>query len=181
MERKRIFCLFLCVVLILIFSSCHPRYVSDIKLAMTKEEVVSLWGRTNLITFKTVDGTTLETWVYHFAGSGSICRITFNQDRVAANPQCDYPPVGKLEQTGSRTTNHIYPMDRAIWDSVKSFLGSSNKRNYKEQPPAQKSEEARRLEAQPAAKEARGAQEAKERESARIKEEEAKLPQKREL
>ncbi len=55
---------------------------------------------------------------------------------------------------------------------------------YKEQPSVQKSEEARRLEAERAAKEAREAreaQEAKERELARIKEEDAKLAQKREL
>jgi uncharacterized membrane protein YgcG len=93
MEIKRSLYLFLFVVLILIFSSCHPRHVSDIKLAMTKEEVVSLWGGTNLITYKTTNGTTLETWKYHFAGSGSICQITFIQDRVAANPQCNRPPV----------------------------------------------------------------------------------------
>ena len=55
---------------------------------------------------------------------------------------------------------------------------------YKEQPSVQKSEEARRLEAERAAKEAREAreaQEAKERELARIKEEEAKLARKGEL
>ena len=55
---------------------------------------------------------------------------------------------------------------------------------YKEQPSVQKSEEARRLEAEQAAKEAREAreaQEAKERELARIKEEEAKLARKGEL
>jgi len=80
-ESITFLCLF--VVLILISSSCHPRRVSDIKPAMTKEEVVSLWGRTNLITYKTTNGTTLETWEYHFAGSGSICQITFTQDRVA--------------------------------------------------------------------------------------------------
>jgi len=109
MERKRIHYVFLFIVLMLVFSSCHSRHVSDIKLAMTKEEVVSLWGRTNLITYKTVNGTTLETWEYHFAGSGSICRVTFNQDRVTANPQCDRPPVrgwyySQSEQTGPRTT-----------------------------------------------------------------------------
>jgi len=60
MERKRIHYVFLFIVLMLVFSSCHSRHVSDIKLAMTKEEVVSLWGRTNLITYKTVNGTTLE-------------------------------------------------------------------------------------------------------------------------
>ncbi len=101
MERKRVICLFLFVVLILIFSSCHPRHVSDIKLAMTKEEVVTLWGRTDLITYKTVNGTTLETWEYHFTGSGSICRITFNQDRVTANPQCDRSPVGRWSYSQS--------------------------------------------------------------------------------
>src|SRR4030043_351838 len=94
MERKRIICLVLFVVLILVLSSCHPRHVSDIKLAMTKEEVISLWGPTNRITYKTANGTTLETWEYYFASSGSICRITFIQDRVTANPQCDSPPVG---------------------------------------------------------------------------------------
>ena len=55
---------------------------------------------------------------------------------------------------------------------------------YKEQPSVQKSEEARRLEAEQAAKEAREAreaQEAKERELARIKGEEAKLARKGEL
>ena len=109
MERKRIHDVFLFIVLMLVFSSCHSRHVSDIKLAMTKEEVVSLWGRTNLITYKTVNGTTLETWEYHFAGSGSICRVTFNQDRVTANPQCDRPPVrgwyySQSEQTGPRKT-----------------------------------------------------------------------------
>ena len=91
MERKRIICLFLFVVLILIFSSCHPRRVSDVKLAMTKEEVVSLWGQTNLITYKTVNGTTLETWEYHFASSGSICQITFVQDRVTGT-ECRQRP-----------------------------------------------------------------------------------------
>jgi hypothetical protein len=44
MERKRIICLSLFVVLILIFSSCDPPYVSDIQPDMAKEEVVSLWG-----------------------------------------------------------------------------------------------------------------------------------------
>jgi hypothetical protein len=34
---------------------------------MTKEEVVSLWGKTDLITFKTADGKTFETWEYHFS------------------------------------------------------------------------------------------------------------------
>ena len=92
-ERKRIICLFLFGVLILIFSSSHPRHVSDIKFAMTKEEVVSLWGETDLITYKTTNGTTLETWEYHFAGSSSICRITFVDDRVAGNPQCARPPA----------------------------------------------------------------------------------------
>jgi len=83
METKKIICLFLFVVLILVFSSCHPRHISNIKPAMTKEEVVSLWGPTNLITYKTTNGTALETWEYHFDTSGSICWITFIRDRVA--------------------------------------------------------------------------------------------------
>jgi hypothetical protein len=95
MERKRITCLVLFVVLILVLSSCHPRHVSDIKLAMTKEEVISLWGPTDLITYKTVNGTTLETWEYHFANSASVCWITFIQDRVAATPQYRRSPAGR--------------------------------------------------------------------------------------
>ena len=43
-ERITFLCLF--VALILISSSCHLRRVSDIRPDMTKEEVVSLWGRT---------------------------------------------------------------------------------------------------------------------------------------
>ncbi len=87
MERKRIICLSLFVVLILIFSSCHPRYVSDIKPNMTKEEVVSLWGKTDLITYKNVNRRGLETWEYYFSNSDSICWVTFFQDRVVAT-QC---------------------------------------------------------------------------------------------
>lgn len=87
MERKKIICLFLFAVLILVFSSCHPRRVSDIKPNMTKEEVASLWGRTSLITSKTVNEKTIETWEYHFLSSNSACRVTFSQDRVVST-QC---------------------------------------------------------------------------------------------
>jgi hypothetical protein len=82
MEKKKIIYLCLFAVLILIFTSCHPRHVSDIKPTMTKEEVVSLWGPTNLITQKTTNERTFEIWEYHFASSGSICSVTFFQDRV---------------------------------------------------------------------------------------------------
>jgi hypothetical protein len=84
MERKRVICLSLFVVFILIFSSCHPRYVSDIKPNMTKEEVVSLWEKTDLITYRDVNGRSLETWEYYFSNSDSICWVTFSQDRVVA-------------------------------------------------------------------------------------------------
>jgi hypothetical protein len=87
MERERIIYLFLLFVLILVFSSCHPRHVSDIKPNMTKEEVVSLWGRTDLISFRTVNGKAVETWEYHFSNTNSICWVTFSQDRVVAT-QC---------------------------------------------------------------------------------------------
>jgi hypothetical protein len=87
MERKRILCLFLFIVLILVISSCHPRHVSDIKPNMTKEEVVSLWGRTDLITDRTANGKAVETWEYHFSNSDANCWITFSQDRVVAT-QC---------------------------------------------------------------------------------------------
>jgi len=72
------------VAFILIFSSCHPRNASDIRPNMTKEEVVALWGGTSLITYKTVDGKTYETWEYHFATTDSNCWVTFFQDRVVS-------------------------------------------------------------------------------------------------
>jgi hypothetical protein len=87
MERKKIIYLFLLVALFLVFSSCHPRHVSDIKPNMTKEEVASLWGRTPLITDRTINGKAVETWEYHFSNSGSICWVTFSQDKVAST-QC---------------------------------------------------------------------------------------------
>ena len=87
MERKRIIYLFLLVALFLVFSSCHPRHVSDIKPDMTKEEVASLWGKTPLITHSTVNGKAVETWEYHFSNSNSICSVTFSQERVTTT-QC---------------------------------------------------------------------------------------------
>ena len=84
MEKKKIICLFLFVVLILVSSACHSRSISDVKPAMTKEKVISLWGPTNLITHKNVNGLgTLEVWEYHFASSDTICSVIFVQDRVA--------------------------------------------------------------------------------------------------
>jgi hypothetical protein len=88
MEKKRVICLFLFAVLILVFSSCHPRRVSDIKSNMTREEVVSLWGKTPLITSNTVNEKSIETWEYHFMSSNSVCRVTFSQDRVVGT-QCE--------------------------------------------------------------------------------------------
>ena len=87
MERKRIIGLFFFVVLILILSSCHPRHASDIKPNMTKGEVVSFWGETPLITYKTGNGKTYETWEYHFATTDSICWVAFLEDRVVST-QC---------------------------------------------------------------------------------------------
>jgi hypothetical protein len=87
MERKTIICLFLFVVLAVVFSSCHPRHVSDIRPNMTKEEVVSLWGKTDLITHRPVNGKTIETWEYHFLNSDSMCWVSFSQDRVVTT-QC---------------------------------------------------------------------------------------------
>jgi hypothetical protein len=88
MERKKIIYLFLLVTLVLVFSSCHPRHVSDVKPNMTKEKVTSLWGKTPLITHGTNDGKAVETWEYHFSNSGSICRVTFSQERVVST-QCN--------------------------------------------------------------------------------------------
>ncbi|HXX36227.1 MAG TPA: hypothetical protein VEM15_17295 [Thermodesulfobacteriota bacterium] len=92
--EKKIICLFLFVVFLLVSSSCHPRHVSDIKPNMTKEEVVSLWGGTPLITHRTVNGKAVETWEYHFSGTDSICLITFSQGRLVATPQCRPKPRG---------------------------------------------------------------------------------------
>jgi hypothetical protein len=83
MEKKKIICLFLFVVLIFVFSSCHSRKITDIKPAMTKEKVISLWGPTNLITHKNADGFVFEVWEYHFESSDTICSVIFVQDRVA--------------------------------------------------------------------------------------------------
>ena len=87
------FLYFFVVVILLVSSSCHSRRVSDIRPNMTKEEVASAWGRTDLISYKTTSGITFETWEYHFRGSRSICQITFVEDRVTTNPQCHRPPV----------------------------------------------------------------------------------------
>ncbi len=78
-------CLSVAVVLILVLSSCHPRLVSDIKPNMTKEEVVSLWGKPGLITYKIVKGRGTETWEYYFSKSDSICWVDFFQDTVIAS------------------------------------------------------------------------------------------------
>jgi hypothetical protein len=85
MAKKKIICLLLFVVLILVFSSCHSRRVTDIKHGMTKEQVISQWGETNLISHKNLNGTSLEIWEYHFVSSDSICRVTFIQNRVATS------------------------------------------------------------------------------------------------
>ena len=87
MEKKGIIYLCLFVVLFFALSSCHPRHVSDIKSNMTKEDVVSSWGRTPLITSRTVNGKPTETWEYRFWNSNSICWITFSEDRVVST-QC---------------------------------------------------------------------------------------------
>ena len=92
---KHVIWLVLFAVLIVVLCSCQPRRVTDIRLAMTKEDVISLWGPTNLISYKTVSGTTLETWEYRFAASDSVCLVTFIQDRVAAPIDCSRPPAGR--------------------------------------------------------------------------------------
>jgi len=85
MESKKRLCLFLLIILILVFSSCHPRHVSDIKPGMTKEDVVSLWGKAGLTTYKIVNGRSIETWEYYFPKSESICWVDFFQDTVVAS------------------------------------------------------------------------------------------------
>lgn len=91
MKKKRIYSLVFFVVIALFLFSCHTRHVSDIKPNMTKQDVVSLWGTTDLITYKTENGKTVETWEYHFAASNSVCWITFIEDRVT-NTGCKQRP-----------------------------------------------------------------------------------------
>lgn len=84
MKKKRIICLLLMVALVLVFTSCHTRSISDVKPSMTKEQVISLWGTTNLITHKNVEGLgDMEIWDYHFASSDTICSVIFVRNRVA--------------------------------------------------------------------------------------------------
>jgi hypothetical protein len=84
MGKKKVIYIFLFGFLILVFSSCSSRSITDIKPAMTKEKVISLWGPTNLISHKNVNGLgTLEIWEYHFESSDTICSVIFVQDRVA--------------------------------------------------------------------------------------------------
>jgi hypothetical protein len=84
MEKKKVVFLLLSAVLIFVLSSCHTRSITDIKPAMTKEKVISLWGPTNLISHKNVEGLgDLEIWEYHFASSDTICSVIFVQNRVA--------------------------------------------------------------------------------------------------
>ena len=93
MEKKKIICLFLFVMLVLISSSCQSRQITDIKPAMTKEKVISLWGSTNLMSRKNVEGLgDVEIWEYHFASSDTICSVIFVQDRVA---RTECRPEGK--------------------------------------------------------------------------------------
>ncbi len=81
---EKIVSLFLLLLLILVFSACHSRSMTDIKPAMTKEKVISLWGPTNLISHKNVEGLgELEIWKYHFESSDTICSVIFVQNRVA--------------------------------------------------------------------------------------------------
>jgi hypothetical protein len=107
MRPGRMTWLFLFAGLIFIFSSCHPRHVSDVKPNMTKEEVASLWGGTPLVTHKTVDGKTVETWEYHFSTTDSICLVTFSQDRVVRT-ECRRQP---------RTYYYAYPYDPYYYPS----------------------------------------------------------------
>ena len=84
MKNKKIVCLSLMVALVLVFASCHTRSISDVKPSMTKEQVISLWGTTNLITHRNVQGLgDMEIWDYHFASSDTICSVIFVQNRVA--------------------------------------------------------------------------------------------------
>ena len=83
MEKKKIVFLLLSAVVIFAFSSCHTRSITDIKPAMTKEKVISLWGETNRMYQKNADGFVFEVWEYHFASSDTICSVIFVQDRVA--------------------------------------------------------------------------------------------------
>jgi len=83
MEKKKIICIFLFIVLAFVFSSCQSRQITDIKPAMTKEKVISLWVSTNRMYQKNADGFVFEVWEYHFESSDTICSVIFVQDRVS--------------------------------------------------------------------------------------------------
>jgi hypothetical protein len=111
MERKKFNYLVLLFALFLVISSCHSRRVSDIKPNMTKEEVTSLWGKTPLVTQKTVDEKAVEIWEYHFSGSGSVCQVTFSQERVTAT-QCQ-PVRGRTYYSYSQPAE-ARPSERSL-------------------------------------------------------------------
>lgn len=85
--RKQLILTLVFVWVTLFLTSCHFRYPSDIKPGITTADVITVWGRTYLITHQTREGKQVEVWDYHFGATGTACRITFYEDKVT-NTQC---------------------------------------------------------------------------------------------
>ena len=85
--RKQLILTLVFVWVSLFLVSCHVRYPSDIKPGMTTADVITVWGRTYLITHEAHGGKQVEVWEYHFSTTGTACRITFYEDKVT-NTQC---------------------------------------------------------------------------------------------
>ena len=80
--RKKVIFSFLSVWMVLLLASCHVRHPSDIRLGMTKEDVIRAWGGTYFPTHQIREGKPVEVWEYQFTNTGAVCRIVFYQDRV---------------------------------------------------------------------------------------------------
>jgi hypothetical protein len=90
--RRRVLLILLFAFVTLSSYSCHVRYPSDIRPGMTKEDVIRAWGGTYLITHQIRQGKQVEVWEYHFANTGSVCRIVFYEDRVTTTECWQSPP-----------------------------------------------------------------------------------------
>jgi len=80
----------LIIVCLLFLFSCAHRTPSQIRPDMTKEEVIRLWGETELVTYQRIQDKTIEIWEYHFGWTGNRCGIAFLEDRVIST-KCNYP------------------------------------------------------------------------------------------
>jgi hypothetical protein len=90
--RRGVLLLLLFAFMTLFLLSCHVRHPSDIRPGMMKGDVIRAWGETYLITHPIRQGKQIEVWEYHFANTGSVCRIVFHEDRVTTTQCWRRPP-----------------------------------------------------------------------------------------